>query len=246
MFQSEHFSKQNKIRHGFLQPAETPPPGFLNVHQVHGKDVLFISELTKFSKETKADGLLTHQKLPVAIQTADCMPVLFFAESSSQKYVAAIHAGWRGLYEGILIHTVGLFLKQGFKKEEINIAIGPHIKACCFEVDSAVLEKFESRYKKTLDLYPEPYAFRTQPVSESPEHQAKATNNQIWIDLFAIAHAQLRQLGISSTQINHSALCTYCSFQDGKHLFESYRRFTHENKNPTQKSGRQWSYIELY
>ena len=63
----------------------------------------------------------THNKVVCSIRTADCMPLLITDEAGS--FVAAIHAGWRGLAFGIIENT----LKKINTKGKFIVWIGPHI-----------------------------------------------------------------------------------------------------------------------
>ena len=74
--------------------------GFALVTQVHGDAALVATESGLLGR---ADALICHQPgLVVAIRTADCVPVLVECEGS----VAAIHAGWRGIANGIIGKTL--------------------------------------------------------------------------------------------------------------------------------------------
>ena len=77
------------------------PPRWL--HQVHGIDVARFEGAGE--DEPVADAAVTSTPgLPLAILTADCLPVLFAAEDGRE--VAAAHAGWPGLSAGILESTL--------------------------------------------------------------------------------------------------------------------------------------------
>lgn len=75
------------------------------------------------------DGLFTATRgIPVAVATADCVPVLLADPTSG--VVAAIHAGWRGAAAGILDRALEIFADPS----TVLAAIGPAAKACCYEV----------------------------------------------------------------------------------------------------------------
>ncbi len=98
--------------------------------QVHGIDIASVETLP-----CEADGLIVSWEefdQPLAIKTADCLPIVIEGE----KGVIFLHAGWRGLANGIL------------KRPEIplinplRVFIGPSIHECCFEVSPDFKENF--------------------------------------------------------------------------------------------------------
>ncbi|MDU2786453.1 MAG: peptidoglycan editing factor PgeF, partial [Enterobacter sp.] len=91
------------------------------LEQVHGKAVLKLTGEPYASK--RADASYSNTPGTVcAVMTADCLPVLFCNRAGTE--VAAAHAGWRGLCEGVLEETVACF-----KDEPANIMawLGPAI-----------------------------------------------------------------------------------------------------------------------
>jgi YfiH family protein len=75
------------------------------LHQVHGSEVARFASGVEGGEEPVADAAVTDVPgLPLAILTADCLPVLFTAEDGSE--VAAAHAGWPGLAGGVLEATL--------------------------------------------------------------------------------------------------------------------------------------------
>jgi polyphenol oxidase len=107
-------------------------PDMVMVHatQVHGTDIVSLETLP-----CEADGLIVSWEefdRPLAIKTADCLPIVIEGE----KGVVFLHAGWRGLADGIL------------KRPEINLIspqrvfIGPSIHECCFEVSADFKNNF--------------------------------------------------------------------------------------------------------
>lgn len=101
----------------------------LHVHQVHSKDIVTIDELEK-----KADGILfdNGNKEPIAIKTADCMPIVLYGENKS----IFLHAGWAGLAKGILSTKEVKSIKPQYA------FIGPSIHVCHFEVTSEFRDNF--------------------------------------------------------------------------------------------------------
>ena len=98
------------------------------VSQVHG-DVCLRAE--KCGLVGEADALITNKKgLVLAIRTADCVPILV----ESEYDVIVIHAGWRGIANGIIEKT--LHNIRGLQ----HAAIGPCISVDAYEVGSEVVD----------------------------------------------------------------------------------------------------------
>lgn len=102
----------------------------------------------------EADALLTEQvDVPLAVRTADCVPVVIHAESA----VAVVHAGWRGLAAGVLTNALTGLVDGGHRP--LRAAIGPSIGPCCYEVGAEVIEALgggtttTTRGKAGVDLW---------------------------------------------------------------------------------------------
>jgi YfiH family protein len=107
-----------------------PEMDFLSVKQVHGTDIVGPETLP-----ADADGLMVSWeefKKPLAIKTADCMPIVIEGETG----VVFLHAGWRGLANGILSRPEVHLIKPQ------RVFIGPSIHKCCFEVSADFKENF--------------------------------------------------------------------------------------------------------
>ena len=98
--------------------SDRPSIPLVQVHQVHSADI--VEYQGQDLDQVKADGIiLDPKKYPrtvPAIKTADCLPVLYIGEK-----IGLVHAGWKGLSEGILTHPLLQKLKPA------NILIGPSI-----------------------------------------------------------------------------------------------------------------------
>ncbi|MFV8436236.1 peptidoglycan editing factor PgeF [Vibrio owensii] len=180
-----------KNRDWLAQQAKMPSaPIWLN--QTHSTVVAQASTPTK--QVLNADGVFTSSSQVVcSAMTADCLPVLLINTQGTQ--VAAVHAGWRGLANGIVENALELF------SGEVMAWLGPAIGPQAFEVGEDVLQAF-------VDF-------------DSQAHQA-FTPRDIegkWLaDMSKLATQRLNKLGV--TQVFDSGLCT---FQD-KNDFYSYRR----------------------
>ncbi|BFT29776.1 purine nucleoside phosphorylase YfiH [Alteromonas sp. D210916BOD_24] len=167
------------------------------LEQVHGNRVVNLPTL-----HLKADASYSNSKAYFcAVMTADCVPVLLCDTKGTE--VAAVHAGWKGLDNQIILHAIEQF---DCKPCNIMAWIGPAICAKCYEVDAKVAGVFKN-YTGAVSPGPEPEKFL--------------------LDLPLIAALQLTQAGVGS--ITQSHLCTYCQNE----LFYSHRRATHQNKKST-------------
>jgi YfiH family protein len=107
-----------------------PEMNFRHVTQVHGTDIVSLETLP-----CEADGMMVSWEdftQPLAIKTADCLPVVI----EGPKGVVFLHAGWRGLADGILTHPEVSLI------EPLRAFIGPSIHVCCFEVSADFRNNF--------------------------------------------------------------------------------------------------------
>ncbi|WP_266168445.1 peptidoglycan editing factor PgeF [Dyella subtropica] len=108
------------------------------LRQVHGVDVAECDPSSLSDPEPNADASVTRSiGEPLAILTADCMPVLFCAIDGSE--VAAAHAGWRGLAAGVLEATVAHMQAE---PADVMAWLGPCIGAASYEVGEEVRSTF--------------------------------------------------------------------------------------------------------
>lgn len=176
-----------------LQALLALPGEPLWLRQVHGTDCLYGPETVQ---EAECDAVWTdkpHQVL--AVQTADCLPVLFAGREG--RAVAAAHAGWRGLRAGVLENTLA---SLPVPASEVMCWLGVSIGACCFEVGAEV---------------------RTAFVAEDPAAAAafRAGQDGKWMaDLYALARLRLQRAGVAG--VWGGGACTSCDAEQ----FFSYRR----------------------
>ena len=163
--------------------------------QTHSTRVI---QLPYSGKNLEADAVYTNVPNQVcAVMTADCLPVLFTTTSGTE--VAAAHAGWRGLCDGVLEETIKYFQA---KPEDIIAWFGPAIGPTAFQVGIDVVKQFFAVDEKAK------LAFQPDTIEEG-----KYLGN-----LYQIATQRLNNLGI--TQIYGGNHCTF----NEKELFFSYRR----------------------
>jgi purine-nucleoside/S-methyl-5'-thioadenosine phosphorylase / adenosine deaminase len=173
----------------------------------------------------KADGHMTSDAgLLLAIQTADCIPVL--VADRRRHVVAAFHAGWRGTVKRIVELGVGrMRLAFGSRPEDLIAAIGPGIGACCYAVGDEVFSAFESQFTYARDLFREvydsdpirrkyPMLFLTQ---RAPGHSPIGPS--LHVDLVEANRRQLLAAGLKPATIRVIGGCTQCHSD----LFFSHR-----------------------
>ena len=118
------------------------------LHQIHSNKFVFLNKNYKTNKnKIKADAIITDQaKLPIAVLTADCVPILIY--ECKKKMIAAIHAGWKGAFNGIIKNVIDFMIKKGCKKNYITAAIGPCIRQDSYNVKEDFQKKFIKKDKK--------------------------------------------------------------------------------------------------
>lgn len=162
------------------------------------------------------DGLITDQPgLLLAIQTADCLPVIIV--DTKRHAVGVFHAGWRGTVKRIVEKGVGEMVRCfGSRPGDMRAAIGPGIQGCCYEVGEEVRTKFESQFAYAASLFHEvkdsdpvrekyPLLFLT---ARAPGHSDLP--KKIFLDLVGANRQQLIAAGVPKKNIEASPLCTNC------------------------------------
>ena len=167
-------------------------PFWLN--QTHSTTLLNLPEEANLRS---ADGSYTRAlNWPCVVMTADCLPILFCNTSGTQ--VAAVHAGWQGLSNGIVSKAVAKFADPA----SILVWMGPAIGPGAFEVGPDVLAAF--------DIDPSHVPQEFTPVNTKP--------NKWMGNLYALARKELAGLGV--TQVFGGE---HCTLSDAEHFY-SHRR----------------------
>ncbi len=181
------------------------PAHILHFHQTHSDTIISISSAKDAQKCVAqplqdADAWLL-APLPTgwgaAIITADCVPL--FLWDNSGKYAALAHCGWRGVVQGLAEKTARELLKKA-PHAQLNAWLGPHIQACCFEVQEDVAKQF-------------------------PADCLIRKNNKILVDLNLEIKQQLTAAGVPAQNI-HAPY--YCTCGDHENFF-SWRRDHEKN-----------------
>ena len=121
--------------------------------QIHSNKFIYIKKNTKLGKKKiKADAIITEQKnLPIAVLTADCVPILLF--DKKRNMIAAIHAGWKGAYNGIVNKVINFMFLKGCGQNSITAAIGPCIAQKNYNVKKDFMKKFIKKDKKNKNFF---------------------------------------------------------------------------------------------
>ncbi len=122
------------------------------LHQIHSNKFVYINEKSKFKSKPKVDAVITNQKnTPIGVLTADCVPILICDEK--KNFIAAIHAGWKGVYKDIISNVIQFMIKKGSNPKNIIAAIGPAISAKNYEVKKDFKRKFIKKDKKNNKFF---------------------------------------------------------------------------------------------
>jgi len=133
------------IRYGFeIEAKGQTAPLFT---QVHGDIVHEVTNPEAMRKDPQAgDGGYTFAPgVEISVFTADCFPLLFFTD----RGIAAVHAGWRGMANGIPLRALEKLKVTG---DDYRLVIGPAILSCCFEVKEDFLAAFEEKGRPIYDF----------------------------------------------------------------------------------------------
>jgi hypothetical protein len=174
---------------------EIPMENFLVLNQVHGDRIFVIKphgEYFHSREQLNYDAIVTNRpNIAICIKTADCVPV--FIADPVKKVIAAVHAGWRGSALAITGKVVRLMKSQyGSEARDLLAAIGPSIGACCYEVDAAAADAFQSHGQSESFLRP------------------GRTKNRWMLDLAEVNRTQLLAEGVNDAYIEKAGLCTKC------------------------------------
>jgi YfiH family protein len=185
----------------------------VTMRQMHGDQIVEVKD-KKLKEAGEADGMVTGEpEIFPAVLTADCVPLLFIAPE--QKLVAAVHAGWRGTLAGIAEKTIRFFENHyGVPAADLEVALGPSIGPCCYQVQDDVAAPLMKRWGKLM----------------TPS--IVATEGKSFVNLRRLNRDILRAYGVPGNQLYQIGPCTSCAAEE----FFSYRRERSE-------TGRQMSFI---
>jgi hypothetical protein len=165
-----------------------------HLRQVHGATVA----RAPWQEPPEADAAVAGDAGQLlAIETADCLPVLL-ADPVGRR-VAAVHAGWRGTAQHVVVAAVEALIARGSRPGDLLAGLGPAIGACCYQVGPEVRDA----------LGPGQGA-----------HLRPDAEGRFRLDLRAANRQQLLEAGVSAARIQALEECTFCRAE----RYPSYRR----------------------
>lgn len=186
----------------------------VTMRQIHSDIVRDIESIPE--EPLAGDGMITATPgLVLAIQTADCLPVI--VADTKRRAVGVFHAGWRGTVKRIVEKGIGEMIRCfGSHPRDLKAAIGPGIQGCCYVVGEEVRTKFQSQFGYADRLFRE--VKESDPVREkypllfltarAPGHGELPP--KIFLDLVEANRQQLIAAGVPKKNIETSPLCTNC------------------------------------
>ena len=177
------------------------PDHLAGVNQTHSTDVVVLKGLDDIApaRRRAADALVTATPgIALSVLTADCQPILL--ADTDHGIIGAIHAGWRGAFDGVIETAVGAMQDLGARR--IRAVIGPCISQRAYEVGWDMMEQF------------------TDDNPEDSRFFAGGPNGLPMFDLPGFGLSRLRDMGVEAEW------CRHCTYSDPARFF-SYRRATH-------------------
>ena len=112
------------------------------LRQVHGAAVHVVRTTADAATAPPADAAVTDRTdIALAVRTADCAPI---AMASPEGVIGVVHAGWRGLLDGVIAATVDAMADLG--ATQVHALVGPCIEPACYEFSAddlaAAVERF--------------------------------------------------------------------------------------------------------
>ena len=171
-----NLSALERIKHTFynakdFQNAERP----VLMTQVHSADVLVLDEYT--DAMPAVDALVTKTpNINLTVKTADCAPVLLADDKNG--VIGAVHAGWKGAFQGVIENTILKMLELGADLQYIHAAVGPCLHLESFEVS----DDFKALFPRT------------------EHHFFAQKNGKEYFDFLAYVVHRIRRAGIQSVE----------------------------------------------
>jgi YfiH family protein len=172
------------------------------VWQVHSDAIKIVeTEADIEMSDEKHDAIASNLEHVLAgVKTADCVPILIGDRSTGA--FAAVHAGWRGTAESIVVKAVEKMKEVfGTNPKDLVCAIGPAATCRSYEIGQDVIDAFAQNF------------------SNSEKYLSLTRDGHALIDLHSANRDQLTNAGVPDNSISTAPLCT----MERTDLFFSYR-----------------------
>jgi len=170
-------------------------------HTTNVLDLMRAPQNMNNAQHYEYDAAITDTKQQVlTVMTADCVPILITDKTGS--FVAAVHAGWKGIAANI-VAAIFVTLPANVAPKDLLIYLAPSICQRHFEIDYEV-------YQQLLQLGKEYHQF----------FYLQVKNGKFYGDLPGILTQQFIAMGALPANVTNCGLCTYCDSA----RFYSYRR----------------------
>jgi len=185
------------------------PEQVATAHQVHSNRVAIVTAQDGGQLVPATDGLVTDTPgLALLLRFADCQPIILY--DPARRALGLVHAGWRGLAQGIARRAVETMQEAfGTKPSDLLAGLGPAIGPCCYTVGDDVASALGYAlpdWRKVMTLDPGPMR-RDLPGSERRD----LSPGTAWrLDLPAANAQQLAAAGVRVRHIEQAGLCTAC------------------------------------
>lgn len=192
--------RENQRR--FLSAVRLEDASLITLNQVHSNRVHVVKNGCGPWPPVEGDALITQaENVALAVKIGDCLPILIV--DPVHAAVAAVHSGWRGTLSGILPHAIRE-MQSTFDSHpgELQVAVGPGIRSCCFEVGAEVVSKFDEEF---------PGAHLNMPM--------EPRLGKFHLDLIQALAIQLDHAGVPRENCHDLGACTCCNTKE----FFSYR-----------------------
>lgn len=157
----------------------------IHMRQIHSDKIVIVDETLSFDTPPECDALITNRpNTPLMVMSADCTGILIY--DPIQKVIAAVHAGRAGALESILPKTIQKMGKAfGSLSENLQIALGPSIHGCCYEVNEMIASECMAKgYASAL----------------------RREDEKVFLDVNTILLKQLNELNIGNIEV-----CDHCT-----------------------------------
>ncbi|MDX9880936.1 MAG: peptidoglycan editing factor PgeF [Prolixibacteraceae bacterium] len=171
--------------------------------QTHSDLIEVVTEETTMKDMEGKDALITNRKgLCIAVQTADCVPVLLF--DPIEQVIGVVHAGWRGTVDKLVKKTIERMSREfGCCPENIKAGIGPSIYKYAYEVGEDVVRLVIGQFANYTELL-----------------VPSVRDGKAFFDLWEANRTLLTESGVKAGNIELIGMCSY----ELENLFFSARR----------------------